>query len=100
MALIQAATPDVVLLDLVMPDLGGDELVRRLRADPSFKDVPAVLLTGQGLGEHAFVAESLTISRQSGLSVAELVRCLRPSLEALRGPPFDNNSARPLTPLA
>jgi signal transduction histidine kinase/CheY-like chemotaxis protein len=100
MALIQMATPDVVLLDLVMPDLGGDELVRWMRADPAYNDVPAVLLTGQGLGEHAFAAESLTITRQTGLSVAELMRCLRPSLEALHVPPSDSYSRRTLTPLA
>jgi CheY-like chemotaxis protein len=95
MEMIEAELPDVVLVDLVMPGLGGDELVRRLQANPARKDVPTVLITGQGLSEHAFVAESLTITRKGGLSVAELARCLRPSLEALQSHSAGNSQARP-----
>ncbi len=98
MGLIEAEPPDVVLADLVMPDLGGDELVRRMRANPTHREVPVVLITGQGLSEHAFVTESLTITRKGGLSVAELVRCLRPSLEALQRYPMDTPRARPVAP--
>jgi signal transduction histidine kinase/CheY-like chemotaxis protein len=100
MELIEAEPPDVVLVDLVMPDLGGDEVIRRLRANPASRSVPAVLITGQGLSEHTFMAESLTITRKGGLSVAELVRCLRPSLEALQSRSTDSSQARPGAPLS
>ncbi|MTV27355.1 response regulator transcription factor [Nitriliruptoraceae bacterium ZYF776] len=40
-----AAQPDVVLLDLVLPDIDGIEVVRRLR---TWTAVPIVLLSGQG----------------------------------------------------
>jgi PAS domain S-box-containing protein len=37
--------PDVVLLDVMMPDLDGYEVCRRLRADETLRHVPILLLT-------------------------------------------------------
>jgi len=37
--------PDAVLLDLVLPDLGGTEVVRRLRDDPRTSRIPVVALS-------------------------------------------------------
>ncbi|MEW5739662.1 MAG: response regulator [Myxococcota bacterium] len=48
LALARARVPDVVLLDLMLPDISGKEVCRRLRADPRTKDVPIVMLTARG----------------------------------------------------
>jgi CheY-like chemotaxis protein len=40
---------DLVLLDLVMPDLSGIEVVTRLRADERTRALPILLVTGQAL---------------------------------------------------
>ena len=37
--------PDLVLLDVMMPDLDGGDLASRLQAHPKLKDVPVVFLT-------------------------------------------------------
>lgn len=37
--------PRVVLLDLIMPGMGGDEVVEELRAEPATRDLPVVLMT-------------------------------------------------------
>jgi len=39
--------PDLVLTDIMMPGGGGDELVRELRRDPQFDDLPVVVLTAR-----------------------------------------------------
>jgi two-component system phosphate regulon response regulator PhoB len=39
--------PDLVILDLMLPDISGTELCRRLRADPDFKDLPIIMLTAR-----------------------------------------------------
>jgi len=39
--------PDLILTDMMMPELSGDQLVRQLRVDPALADVPIVLLTAK-----------------------------------------------------
>ena len=39
--------PHVVTLDVMMPRLGGFELVQRLRSDPATADIPVVMVTGR-----------------------------------------------------
>jgi len=43
-----ARVPDLVLLDLMLPDLPGTEVCRRLKADPRTRDVPVIMLTARG----------------------------------------------------
>ena len=37
--------PDLFILDIVMPNVDGGEVVARLRGDPELKDIPVVFLT-------------------------------------------------------
>jgi PAS domain S-box-containing protein len=39
--------PDLILLDLVMPDIDGFELCRRLKADEKTHDIPIIILTSR-----------------------------------------------------
>jgi CheY-like chemotaxis protein len=47
-----AFRPDIVLLDLGMPDMNGFEVARRIRQEPWGKDVMLVAVTGWGQEEH------------------------------------------------
>jgi two-component system chemotaxis response regulator CheY len=42
---IAAAAPDLVVTDLMMPELDGRELIRRLRTRPEWAAIPVVLLS-------------------------------------------------------
>jgi CheY-like chemotaxis protein len=87
LAILETKRPDVVLLDLVMPDIGGDEVLRRMRSSTTLRDVPVVLVTARDLTEQTVVAEAFAITRRDGLSVAEFIRCLRASLDSLEKMP-------------
>jgi two-component system cell cycle response regulator DivK len=43
--LLQLQTPDLILMDINMPDLDGYTLTTRLKQDPNFNRVPIVALT-------------------------------------------------------
>jgi DNA-binding response OmpR family regulator len=42
-----AQPPALVLLDIMMPDLGGIRVLEELRADPALAEVPVVVVTGR-----------------------------------------------------
>jgi CheY-like chemotaxis protein len=45
---LEQSSPDLVLLDIEMPGLAGDEVCRRMKADPERCDIPVVLISGRG----------------------------------------------------
>ncbi|MFF9548436.1 MULTISPECIES: response regulator transcription factor [Methylobacterium] len=52
LALVDEITPDVILLDAVMPGLDGFETCRRLKAKPHLAGVPVIFMTGLSETEH------------------------------------------------
>lgn len=52
MRIAERMTPDVILLDAVMPGLDGFETCRRLKHDPRLADVPVIFMTGLAETEH------------------------------------------------
>lgn len=64
-----ATPPDLILLDLNMPKIGGMDLVRRLKANDATKRIPIVIMTGSNedhdivesanLGTHGYIVKPL-----------------------------------------
>lgn len=46
-----APPPDLILLDIMMPDMDGYEVCRRLKADPATRDIPVIFLTARSEAE-------------------------------------------------
>ncbi len=44
----KAQKPDLVMLDLMLPDLPGTEVCKALKADASTRDIPILMLTAKG----------------------------------------------------
>ena len=40
-------TPDLIIMDLVMPDMGGVDATKLLRRDPRFESLPVIAFTSQ-----------------------------------------------------
>jgi CheY-like chemotaxis protein/anti-sigma regulatory factor (Ser/Thr protein kinase) len=65
--------PDLVLLDLNLPDFAGDEVLARLRDDESTAQLPVVVLTANAVpqqrarllaaGAHAYLAKPIDVSK-------------------------------------
>ena len=68
-----AARPDLILLDLNLPDASGRDLLRRLRRAPETRDVPVVVVSGHtpadstdslgGLGIRDYLTKPIDIGR-------------------------------------
>ena len=41
--------PDLILLDISLPKMDGNEVLRRIRADDSFSDLPVIALTAHAM---------------------------------------------------
>jgi CheY-like chemotaxis protein len=47
--MMTAERPDVVLLDIMMPDISGLDILRQMRADPQLTNIPVVLVSAKGM---------------------------------------------------
>jgi CheY-like chemotaxis protein len=48
--LLETFVPDVIFLDLWMPEMGGDEVLARLDEQPRLRDIPVAIVTSVDLG--------------------------------------------------
>ncbi len=46
---IESQTPDLIISDIMMPDVNGYEFLAKLREDPRYRSVPVVFLTARGM---------------------------------------------------
>ena len=73
--------PDLILLDVIMPKLGGFEVLTRLKADPETRDIPVIMLSNLGeasdvrdaieRGARAYLVKSSVRPEQLAAKVAE-----------------------------
>lgn len=59
---VRRETPDLVLLDLMMPDMDGWEVYQQMKADGDLKDIPVVVVT----------AKAQSIDKVLGLHIAKV----------------------------
>jgi DNA-binding response OmpR family regulator len=59
---IQAQKPDLVLLDLMMPDMDGWEVYQKMKADDATKSIPVIVVT----------AKAKSIDKVLGLHIAKV----------------------------
>jgi CheY-like chemotaxis protein len=48
-AMATTEKPDLILMDLTLPDIRGEEATRRLKADPATKHIPVIALTANAM---------------------------------------------------
>ncbi len=47
---VHAEHPDIIILDMLLPDIEGSEVILRLKSDPSTVRIPVLVLTGAHIG--------------------------------------------------
>ncbi|MGH7194300.1 MAG: response regulator [Candidatus Saccharimonadales bacterium] len=64
MRVLDSCMPDLLLLDLAMPELDGLSLLRALRGKPQWAKVPAIMLSGLMTHEQVAAARELGVTDQ------------------------------------
>ncbi|MHB1295497.1 MAG: ATP-binding response regulator [Anaerolineae bacterium] len=86
LTLARAEHPDLVLLDLMMPEMGGLEVAKCLTLDPATRTIPVFLLSAKAQelieGERT---GSLCVGKAAGFGLGEMIRVLEANLGAFDG---------------
>lgn len=85
------STPDIVLLDLGLPNVSGGEILTMMRADERLKEIPVVVITA-----HPQVAEILPVAPQLVLikpvnieQMSKLIQQICPTEQSMESLPWD-----------
>jgi DNA-binding response OmpR family regulator len=62
LAQVHADRPDLLILDLMLPGIGGLEIVQALRADPATSRLPVMMLTAKGQSRDRAAAEAAGVN--------------------------------------
>lgn len=78
--LVKVMKPDIILLDLMMPEMNGEEMLTKLRATDWGKDIKVIVLTNMGEQEIPESVKNLNVNEvilkadMTPRQVAELVK--------------------------
>ena len=80
--MVRSKTPDVVILDVMLPGRSGYDILREMREDPALAKLPVLMLTARGQSKDREMAERAGASRFmtkpfSNAEVLDAVRALR-----------------------
>ncbi len=107
--IMQAAPPSLVLLDLLMPELDGFGVLRAMRVNPDWRDIPVVVLTSIDLTNeirNLLQQQANRVFQKGTYSKEELLREIRSSVDefikrrSVSGVPFPLPKPSPAAPSA
>jgi CheY-like chemotaxis protein len=83
LAALRTEQPDVILLDINMPDMSGYEFLDRLHADAEFAGIPTIVLTSAILAPHErnLLHRASLILSKSSLSATALIDAIQGAIE-------------------
>jgi CheY-like chemotaxis protein len=84
LARLAETRPDVVVLDYMMPLLDGPSMARKMRRDPTFKDIPIVMMSAVGEGPVRERFDGYTGFLQKPFPIPALVRAVAQATAASR----------------
>ncbi len=74
--LLEERQPDVMLLDLIMPNMDGYEVLRIKQHNPAIKDIPVIIISSRDPTGEPILSNTLTVTRNTGLTGRELSECI------------------------
>ena len=72
---LHAHPPDLMLLDIVMPDMDGWQVLAHKQQDPAIKDIPVIVVSAEDVISQPMVSQVILATMGQGLSIPELLQC-------------------------
>ncbi|MGN7706808.1 ATP-binding response regulator [Chryseobacterium sp. 22543] len=73
---IKEEKPEVIIADLNMPELGGQELLALLKADPELASIPVLIISGDAFGEEEILRSGADAFLLKPIKITELYKQL------------------------
>jgi signal transduction histidine kinase/CheY-like chemotaxis protein len=67
--------PDLILIDIIMPDMDGWQTLERKKQDESIKDIPAIIISAQDPASQPMLSQTLAATMGRGISADKFLRC-------------------------
>jgi len=87
LALMRHYRPDLILLDLIMPDWDGFQTLEHIRADPAWQHIPIIVISAQEeINQQQALAGTVTVAKIGGFKPTEIVRWVQNVMEVASMP--------------
>lgn len=85
---VRELTPDVVILDLMLPNKNGFEILKELKNDPDLAAIPVLVLTAKGQNQDRTTAEQLGADAfiTKPFSNREVLKCVQALMDDRQEP--------------
>jgi len=83
--LLASHRPDVVLLDLAMPDISGYDILEVLAREPEYEDTRVILMTGVDIDQWVGPVHAIAAESYGGFSLAKSLRVVNLMVEEFSG---------------
>ena len=85
---MQADPPDLLILDVLMPEMDGFAVLESMRGDGQLRQVPIILISAKGASESITpsIYGDITLERKNGYSPLELVTSIQALIDGIRQP--------------
>jgi len=86
LALMREQPPDLLMLDVLMPEMDGFAVIEAMQASPDLAAVPIVLISAKGASESITpdIQGEITLRRPGGYSPIELVSCVQALIDSFQ----------------
>src|SRR5215510_1041788 len=62
--ILEEETPDLIVVDMNLPVLSGDQLLREMAAHPELRQIPAIVVTGEDIRPNVAVEQAKQVLRK------------------------------------
>jgi CheY-like chemotaxis protein len=84
--LLRQERPDLLLLDLIMPEMDGFQLLAAKSQEPELRDIPVIVTSARDPLDQPMVSNFVMAMCGGGLSAQQLLACIKALLDVLAPP--------------